>query len=515
MSDKLDKYLAELPVEEKQKLLRQLQYKTDAGSQDNYLQYIQYMDPLFCQGPHHEIIAEKLEAVERGDITRLMIFMPPRSSKSYMTSNWFPTWFFGRHPRAQILHVTYTIDLAEEWGRFARNVLTSPEYQRVFPDITVSSDSRSAIRWDTNKGGRYRAAGITGGIAGKGASLAIIDDPLNEQDAYSKAAREHVKRWYPGGLRSRLMPGGRIILTSTRWHEDDLPGWLLAEAEANPKKEQWEVLNIPALLDKKSSVLLDLPEGTTYWPPHQNPPDGAELIGWSTDYLLQTREDTPPDQWQALYMQNPTAEGGNIIKTEYWQRWQGTEPPGCDYIFMSLDTAFSQKETANYSAITTWGIFHHVDPETEERIANLILLGAKKGRWDFPQLKQEFLETYEFHRPDNALIEKKASGQSLIQELVKSGFPVIPYQPDKDKEARAHACTPMFWSERVWAPRKRWAEDVIMECASFPSGRHDDYVDCVTQAVLWVRENILVIQPDEPWHDEDEDFKVKRRRKFY
>ena len=500
-------------LEEKKELLEYLNKKVEEAAQEDFLAFLRYMNPSFSQARHHEIIAEKLEAVERGDITRLMVFMPPRSGKSMMISQYFPPWYIGRNPTHQVMALSYSIDLAEQWGRFVRNQVTSDEFHKVFPEVGVSADSRAAAKWMTNKGGTYNAAGVTGGIAGKGASLALVDDPLNEQDAYSEAARNHVIRWYPGGLRTRLMPGGRIILLMTRWHENDLAGWLLEQSK-DDEREQWEVLSIPALLDEDGSSLLGYPEDTTYWPVDSNAPESCELPGWPTEDLLKTRAEMPEDQWRSLYQQQPTSEEGNLIKRDYWQDWEEEEVPDCHYIFLSADTAFTTKETAtgSFSAYTVWGVF---DDRHDQ--ANICMLGAKRGRWDYPTLRKELVDAFEEFKCDTMVVENRASGQSIIQDLQKIGYPVQPFKVDKDKEARASASLSIFHSKRIWAPlRKVWARDVIEECASFPRGNYDDYVDTVTQAVSWVRDNMLVIARREPWHDvEEEYYKPHRSRAFY
>jgi len=505
-----------LSVEEKRELLDSVNMRLLEESQGRYLSFIQALDPSFCRSKHHEIIAEHLEAVERGDITRLMIFMPPRSSKSLMVSQYYPPWYLGKHPNHQVMAISYNIELAEKFGRFVRNVIQSPEYKQIFTKTSISKDARAAARWQTTEGGEYNAAGVTGGIAGRGWNLGLIDDPLNEQDAYSKPSREHVLQWYPAGFRSRQMPGGKVILLMTRWHDQDLAGHLLQESLSDPGKDQWTVIKIPALLDKVSSKLLSLPENTTYWPQHMDPPETSLLYGWTTEEVKQTKANMPPGQWQALYMQNPVVEGGNILKNIYWKRWNKKDPPECNYVFMSMDTAFSTKDSADFSVITTWGVFTRTN-EAKKKQNCLMLLGAKRGRWDFPKLRKETLISYEYHKPDAIVIEKKASGQSLIQELTQAGLPVMPFQPDKDKEARAHACVPMFYQGLIWAPNKEWAEPLIEECARFPASPNDDFVDATTQAVRWVRDAMLIFGTDEPWEhiDEDSEGWSRKRQKLY
>lgn len=506
--------------EEKFKFLLELQKRAQIQSQGDLLSFIHAVNPAFCQGRHHEIIADKLEALERGDFNRLMIFMPPRSGKSFMASVYFPAWYFGRHPRHQVLSISYNADLAKGWGRDVRNLIRTRDYQMVFSDTQISADSRASHSWKTTVGGIYNAAGIIGGIAGKGAHLGIIDDPLNEQDAYTKAARDHVIRWYPGGFSSRLMPHAKVILLMTRWHHEDLAGYILNEARQNVELDQWEIVDIPAILDEVSSKLLDLPVNTSFWPVPSNPPEDAILTGWPLEELLKKRHGMPLYQWSALYLQRPVVEGGNIIKEDYWTMWKDNKHgPDCEYIFLSLDTAFSEKETADYSTITAWGVFRpRVGDGYDTSPPHLILLGAARGRWSYNDLRKKTIEKANLHDADAIVIEDRGSGQSLIQDLQKAGMPALPFSTrNKDKISRAHACTPIFESGRVWIPKKKWAEDVILECSEFPSGKYDDYVDAVTQAILWTRENFMVWAAEDTMEEFDEELRNYpiRKRKHY
>jgi len=514
-------------LQSKLELIQALELRTQKAAQDNFLTFIQTMNPLFVVSRHHEVIAEKLEAVERGDTRRLIVTMPPRSGKSLMVSEYFPTWYLGRHPTHQALAVSYTGDFAKQWGKKVRDYIETDEYRTIFPNTQISRNTRAAATWTTTAGGIYNSAGITSGIAGKGAHIGLIDDPLNEQDAYSKAAREHVIRWWPAGFLSRLMPNGRIVVLSTRWNEEDLIGYVLQEAKENPEQAQWEILSIPAILDKPTATLLGPPcvEGETFWPVNEAMVDKAQLAGWPTQELLEKKASLPDYQWQALYMQRPSAVEGAIIKRDDWQLWQGLEPPECEYTLLSCDTAFETTNISDFSALCLWGVF--ADPNKEKMDLepgdyHFICLSSEKGRWEYPELRQKVRDTYAEHRPDVILIEKKASGQSLIQELQRSLLPVAAYQPDKDKVARAHACSPAFHQGRVWIPdplKYTWAEQLMDECARFSAtgSAKDDLVDATTQAVLWVRDNFLLNLSIDKWNDDWNDWEepaFARRRGY-
>ncbi len=499
------------------------------AARDDLLAFCMLVNPDFIIAPHLRLMADKLMDMFWGKCPRLMIWMSPRSGKSLMASVYGPAWALGHVPSWQVIGASHSSNLIEDFSREVRNLVNSDIYKAVFPGVTLRSDSRAANRWHTANGGLYTAIGVGGHFAGRGANIAFIDDPISEQDAYSKAKRQRVNKWYPGGLRSRLMPNGRVAIIQTRWNEDDLSGFLLKMAENNPGSDQWEVIRFPAILDEEAVEELalarlkcidqgllppDYPEmkiGGTYWPVQE----GHELRdvglrGWKTSELLTTKENLPPHEWEAIYMQRPTADQGNILKTSWWKVWKEHKPPICDYVLMSMDTAFSEKDDADYSAITTWGIFKDAND-----VSNMIMLGAQKGRWGYPDLRKKAFDLYNYHMPDMVLIEKKASGQSLLQDMQASGVPVMPYNPDRDKIARAYACTPLFHGGRIWVPEnKRWAEEVLHECAVFPAADHDDYVDTVTQAVLWIKEGAWVTHPDDEWQNVGRYGRIKKR-KYY
>lgn len=493
--------LSGLKDQDIQVVLNRLVDRACANARGDLLSYIQIMKDDYIVGKHIRLIADKLMAVARGEIKRLMIFLSPRSGKSLLGSVYFPSWYLGLNPSHQVMTISYSSEMAEDWSREVRNLVASPQYQSVFPGMALRTDSRAANRWRTLQGGIYTAAGTTGGIAGKGAHLAIIDDPMSEQDAYSKAARERVIRWYPGGLRTRLMPKGAIVVISTKWHDNDLPGWLEEEAKKNPKADQWEILKIPAIVDEKASRLLGIEVGESYFPEF-----------WPLSELELTKENTPLYQWEALYMQSPVPEGGAILKRPWWRWWMKDKPPECEYVLMTCDTAFTVESYSDYTAILVWGVWRD-----QKDVPNLVLLGALNERLEYPDLRRRVNEMYQEHEPDCVLIEKKASGISLIQDLRLSGLPVQEWKIDKDKEARAWAAAPLLESGRVWVPQKKWAEEVVEQCSRFPMGSHDDLVDATTMAILWVHAGFKVEHPDNPEFKEDEDSerKLKKRKCAY
>lgn len=484
-------------------LIEKLAALAEAKARESYSAYMQYAAPWilpegFVNGKHLEDISELLQWVEETPRARAMIFMPPRSMKSVNASVLYPTWILGRHPTWQVMGVSYGQELANAFGRDTRNIIQSEDYQRIFT-TKVKSDSRATNRWDTEQGGRYVAAGITAGIAGRGANLAVIDDPLSEQDAMSKSAREFVKNWWPGGLRSRLQPDGRILIVTTRWHEDDLAGWLLSNAERDERAEQWRVLSIPALGEEEES----------YWPER-----------WPAEYLQKLRDDPtmPRSQWNALYMQEPTGEEGNLIKYENLQWWPKEKPlPTCDSIIMAADTAFGRKETSDYSVLQVWGIFTtgHEDSRGKEfNVPNALLLANRRGKWEYPELLDQARQLVKKYNPDRIVVEKKASGEVLYPDLQRAGLPVIPYVPGKgqDKMSRVHAVMRFFVSGRVWFPEEQdFAYNLVEEAMAFPKGKNDDQVDAMTMALLYLRDSYSLYNQDDQVYDEA----PSRKRKTY
>jgi|TARA_E500000318_G_scaffold22365_1_gene22643 predicted phage terminase large subunit-like protein len=462
--------------------LQQIDNKTQAKK--DFLSYIKAVWDGFVEGEHHKLFARKLEDVARGKIKRLIVNMPPRHTKSEFASVYFPSYMMGLKPDMKIMQTTHTAELSQRFGRKVRNLMDTEEYKRVFDNVTLSADSKSAGRWETSVGGEYFAAGVGGAITGRGADLLIIDDPHSEQDALSPSALESAYEWYTSGPRQRLQPGGSIVVVMTRWSTLDLTEKLIrrmGEAHA----DQWEVVELPAILDS----------GEPLWPEF-----------WKLEELEAVKASLPIAKWNSQYMQNPTSEEGAIIKREWWRVWGKDHPPEPSYVLQSYDTAFSKKETADYSAITTWGVFRPNSDAPE----SIFLLDAKRGRWDFPELKAIANEEYHYWQPDAVLIESQASGTPLTHELRMAGIPVVNYRPTrgKDKTTRVHSVAPVFESGLVWAPDTIFAEEVIEECAAFPYGENDDFVDSMTQAVLRFRQgNFISLYSDL----EDEEIEPQQR----
>ena len=454
--------------------------------QDNFLYFVKEVWPEFIfrktnkpsRWGHHQIIANEFTKISNDSKGRLIVNMPPRHTKSEFASVYFPAWMMGRNPKMKLMQVSHNTELATRFGSKVRNLLASPEYSQIFGDVRLREDAKAKGKWETNHGGEYFAAGVGGAITGRGADLLIIDDPHTEQDSLSEGAMERAYDWYTSGPRQRLQPGGSIVLVMTRWAEDDLTGRLL-KAQKEPKADKWKQISFPAIM----------PSGEPVWPEY-----------WSFDELEKVKASLTIRNWSAQYMQEPTSEEGAIIKRDWWQVWKGGLPH-LKHVIQSYDTAFSKAETADYSAITTWGVFKPMEDEPEA----IILLDAVRGKWDFPELKVVALDQYKYWEPESVVIEQKATGQPLTQEFRRMGIPVIDFVPSKgkDKHTRVNACAPIFESGQVFYPEgERFAYEVIEECAAFPHGANDDYVDSTTQAMLRYRQGAFVSTYSD-WEEEE------------
>jgi predicted phage terminase large subunit-like protein len=492
--------IKKLPPEEQREILALVEQMSMARTRENarvdFLDFVRHVWPAFIAGDHHKIMANAFERVAKGELKRLIINMPPRHTKSEFASYLFPAWFLGNHPERKVIQTAHTAELAVGFGRKVRNLFENPDFTEVFPNISLSADSKAAGRWSTSKNGDYFAIGVGGAVTGKGADILIIDDPHSEQEAamgaYNPDVYDKVYEWYTSGPRQRLQPGGSIIVVMTRWSTRDLTGQIIKSSTQKVGADEWEVIELPAIL----------PSGNPLWPEF-----------WPIEQLEALKAELPVSKWNAQYQQNPTSEEGALIKREWWNVWEDEEPPTCTAIIQSWDTAFLKTQRSDYSACTTWGVFYHPD-STGNEVPNLILLDSLKDKYEFPELKKVAYEHYWQWEPDQMIVEKKASGAPLIFELRAMGIPVTEFTPSRgqDKIARVNAVTDLFASGMVWAPPTRWADELIEECAAFPAGDHDDLVDSMTQALLRFRQGgWLRTDMDE----RDEEVSYKRRVEYY
>jgi predicted phage terminase large subunit-like protein len=493
--------LKDMTTEEKVAFLEELEEKERRfelkKAQTDPISFARAVYPGFKVGPHHRKLAKIFQDVVDGKKKRVIINIAPRMGNSEFSSYLFPAYFLGNYPNKKIIMGTHTASLSEDFGRRVRNLIESEDYEKIFPNTVISDDQKAAGKWSTGAGGQYYAAGVGGALAGRGADLFVIDDPHSEQDmkANSRLAFDSAWSWFQTGPLQRLMPGGAIIVIMTRWSLLDLTGRLIDYQIKNPNTIPWEIVELPAIVNA------DTEDEKSLWPAQ-----------WSLEALKNTRASIDARFWNAQYMQNPTGDTSAIIKRSDWQIWEPEDPPQVEYVIQSWDTAFETKTTSDYSACTTWGVWYN---EEDGNSPNLILLDAFKDRMTFPELKATALKHYEEWKPDAFIVEKKASGGPLIQELRRMGIPVDEYTPSRgnDKLARVNAVSDLFASKKVWAPDRRWAKDVIEEMAAFPVGEHDDFVDTTTQALLRYR-NGGFISLDTDERDEPS-YKYRRKAAYY
>ncbi len=396
--------------------------------------------------PHLVLIRNELHRITIGEIKKLMIFMPPRHGKTECVTIRYPAWYLEQHPDRRVIVGCYNQILANKFSRKTR---------RIIRDRVQLSNERTAVEdWETQIGGGYRAIGVGAGITGQGGDLVIIDDPVkSREEANSVAYRERVWEWYTDDLYTRLEPNASLILIMTRWHADDLAGRILTSDDV----KNWSVVSLPALAEANDP--LGRIEGAALCPER-----------YGVEKLLEI-QNIQKANFQALYQQRPSAIEGAILKREYWRFYK--QLPQFNMIVQSWDTAFKTKKENDFSVCLTFGISD----------TGFYILDRWKARVEFPDLKRVVIQKAEQFHPNEILIEDKASGQSLIQEIRRdTRLPIIAIQVDKDKVARANASTGVLEAGRCYLPESTpWVLDFIDVCAGFPNGAHDDDIDALTQ----------------------------------
>jgi predicted phage terminase large subunit-like protein len=436
------------------------------------IEFTMYTAPWYRPGFVHTFLAEQLESVERGEVRRLMVFMPPRTGKTELLIRWL-AWCLGRHPEWPMLYTSYAADLAWDKSGECRGVVASEEFAELFggrrlvevktsPDVALAADSRAVQRWKiAGQRGGLQAAGVGGPITGKGGQVIVIDDPVkNRAEADSATFRQSTWNWYTSTLRTRLEPGGRIVLVMTRWHEDDLAGRLLKLAADNPTADQWHVIKLAGLAKAADPLGRDLGEA-------------LDPQRYDRAALLQTKASIGERDWAALYDQEPRQEEGNVFKAA-WLSYAETVPV-LARSGVVWDTAFESKESSDYSAGVLVGQAEdgmiYVQPLVHDRLEFPELVRAVKAqvaRW--PTAEQ--------------LVEARASGKSLRQQLRFSGLPMIEIEPAGDKVARANSVTRFFESGMVRIVNGPYVDALVHEMLTFPNGAHDDLVDAMVYGLM-------------------------------
>lgn len=431
------------------------------------LAFTQYTMPGYRVGPQHRLLCEKLDAVERGEIKRLMVFMPPRHGKSELTSKRFPAWFLGRNPGKQVITASYSADLAQDFGRHARNIVASSEFAALFPGVGVAGDSAARDKWHTTKGGVYTAAGVAGSLTGKGAHVALIDDPIKgRQEAESDTVRNAVWDWYRSVLRTRLMPGGAIVLVLTRWHPDDLAGRLLEEMQ-NGTGESWDVLSLPAIADNADDAL-GRQIGEPLWP---DVFDLAELEA--------IKKAVGARDWSALYQQQPTPGEGVLIKAA--MLGVVDEAPVGGSIVRRWDLA-ATRQMGTRDPDWTVGLKMSRAPDGRFYILDMVRFrgGPDEVEATIKATAQQDGRGVHVVIPQDPGQAGVAQAQYLVRKL--AGYRAKAVRETGDKATRAAPFASQVNAGNVSLVRAPWNRAFIEECVSFPAGTHDDQVDAASGA---------------------------------
>jgi len=430
----------------------------------------------FLHNWHNELIAAKLEACRRGKITRLIINVPPRSLKSHAAAVALPAFILGHNPSAQIISASYGQDLANKLSLDCRTLMTSKWYRGLFP-TRLAPHKQSVQEFLTTQNGFRLATSVSGVLTGRGADVIIIDDPLKPEEALSESQRVGVNQWFDHTLYSRLndKQKGCIIIIMQRLHEDDLVGHVL-------EQEPWEHVKLPAIAEEDETHVIETPYHTRTL--HRRKGEALHPEREPLERLEHLRRTLGGYNFAGQYQQSPSPLGGGMVKAEWFNYYvPGEEPSRFDLIFQSWDTANKCTELSDFSVCTTWG----------RKKTRLYLLHVLRERLEYPQLKRAVQRHADRFHADNILIEDKASGTQLIQDLIQDGmYGVTAYEPaGMDKILRLNSVTSTIENGFVYLPTEApWLERYLHELTSFPAGKHDDQTDSTSQALDWAKERM-------------------------
>lgn len=477
-------YLSEMSPDEL------LEYIKEEEARKGLLDFIMFTKEDYEPAWFHEIVCSEIDSfLESETDNRLIITISPRRGKSEIVSRRTPAYVLGKNPNTSIIVASYSADLAQRINRDVQRIIDSPKYRILFPETTLSGKNvkttslGSYVRTSdlfeiVGYKGALRSAGVGGGITGTGADLAIIDDPFKDwQDAYSPRYRQMIKDWYSSTLYTRLSPKGKVIIIHTRWHEDDLIGWLLKEAEANPEADQWKVVNLPEIQDEHNNY------------PHPKDQRQHGEVLWSDRYSLEhvnkIKNSVGSKVFNALYQQRPTTDGGQIIKAEWIQYFK--ELPEIDYYIASWDCAFKDTKTSDFVVGTVWAVCG----------SNKYLVYLVRERMGITETMKQMIIVSKKFDLRYQVIEDKANGPAIIQMLKNKIPALLAFNPEGSKEARANAVAPQFEAGNIWIPSKyveknreqfgtviAKLDEYVNELTTFPNGANDDMVDSTTQALL-------------------------------
>ncbi len=441
------------------------------------LDFTLYTFPEYQVNWHHEILCKYLDKFVRGDIKRLMVFMPPRHGKSELVSRRLPAYILGKNPNTSVIATSYTADLASMMNRDVQRIIDTPEYAEVFPNTTLYGKNVRAIAGSSylrnsdifeivGHKGYYKSAGVGGAITGMGCDCGIIDDPIkNRAEAESPTYRNALWNWYVSTFYTRLEKDAKILVTLTRWHEDDLAGRLLEAMDTEGDADQWTILNFPAVSEGDEE---ERQPGEALWPGK-----------YPESELKKIKANLGSYEWTAMYQQQPSSPEGMLLKREWW-KYYSQRPDKFDDIIQSWDCTFKDTDGTDYVVGQVWG-----------RIgAEKYLLDQVRARMDLPRTMQAIRNlTSKWPDARAKFIEDKANGPAVIQMLKKEVSGLIPVNPEGGKMVRAQAVSPDIEAGNVHLPNLApWVNDFVEECAAFPNGKHDDQVDAMTQALNKLRQ---------------------------
>ena len=454
----------------------------------NFLDFCQYVKPDYETPQHVRHLAEKLEAVERGDITRLMVSMPPRHSKSLTVSQLFACWYLGRHPERQVVQSGYAHTITLEHSRKARDVFAQPEIQRLFPHVrhvpgrqgqeAIVTERQAAHEWGAKQGGRYYAVGVGGGLTGRGADLAIIDDPVkNREDANSETIRRKTWEWYLSTLYTRLSPHGAIILVMTRWHPEDLAGMLL-DSEERGEGDTWDKVVFPAINA----------EGEALWPER-----------WPLERLLQIKAvDATRYEWEALYQQHPVILGGNLFNVTRIQKHNDEKMfPDCRFVRF-WDLASTEKEVAKDNPDFTVGALVGVTQEQGEHglLPHVWIKDIVAGQWEAPKRNQTIIATAERDGAGVPILCESVAGYkdtwATLRDILQGKRSVKKIIVSGDKVVRAAPLEPVFEAGNIHIMQAPWNDLFLKHFTEFPAGTHDDVVDAVSGGYNYLHKDMNI-----------------------